>query len=74
MGADEAYLITDRKFAGADTLATSYVLSEAIKKIGNYDFVFAGPGYRWRHGASRPSNGREAEHSTGDVRRANSGD
>ncbi len=42
MGADEAYLISDRKFAGADTLATSYVLSEAIKKIGNYDFIFAG--------------------------------
>ena len=42
MGADAAYLITDRKFAGADTLATSYVLSEAIKKIGTYDFVFAG--------------------------------
>jgi electron transfer flavoprotein beta subunit len=42
MGADEAYLITDRKFAGADTLATSYVLSEAIKKIGDYDFIFAG--------------------------------
>lgn len=42
MGADEAYLITDRKFAGADTLATSYVLSEAIKKIGSFDFVFAG--------------------------------
>jgi electron transfer flavoprotein beta subunit len=42
MGADVAYLITDRKFAGADTLATSYVLSEAIKKIGDYDFVFAG--------------------------------
>jgi len=42
MGADEAYLISDRKFAGADTLATSYVLSEAIKKIGSYDFVFAG--------------------------------
>ena len=42
MGADEAYLITDRKFAGADTLATSYVLSEGIKKIGDYDFVFAG--------------------------------
>ena len=42
MGADEAYLISDRKFAGADTLATSYVLSEAIKKIGGYDFVFAG--------------------------------
>ncbi|OIO64989.1 MAG: electron transfer flavoprotein subunit beta [Candidatus Marinimicrobia bacterium CG1_02_48_14] len=42
MGADEAILISDRKFAGADTLATSYVLSEAIKKIGHYDFIFAG--------------------------------
>ncbi len=42
MGADEAYLISDRKFAGADTLATSYVLSEAIKKIGNFDIIFAG--------------------------------
>ncbi len=42
MGADEAVLISDRKFAGADTLATSYVLSEAIKKIGAYDFIFAG--------------------------------
>ncbi len=42
MGADEAYLITDRKFAGADTLATSYVLSEAIKKLGHYDLIFGG--------------------------------
>ncbi len=42
MGADEAVLISDRKFAGADTLATSYVLSEAIKKIGDYDLIFAG--------------------------------
>ena len=42
MGADDVYLISDRKFAGADTLATSYVLSEAIKKIGNFDFVFGG--------------------------------
>jgi electron transfer flavoprotein beta subunit len=42
MGADEAVLISDRKFAGADTLATSYVLSEAINKLGKYDFVFAG--------------------------------
>lgn len=42
MGADEVFLITDRKFAGADTLATSYVLSEAIKKIGKFDFIFAG--------------------------------
>lgn len=42
MGADKVYAISDRKFAGADTLATSYVLSEAIKQIGNFDFVFAG--------------------------------
>jgi electron transfer flavoprotein beta subunit len=42
MGADQVYLISDRKFAGADTLATSYVLSEAIKKIKKYDLIFAG--------------------------------
>ena len=35
-------LISDRKFAGADTLATSYVLSEAIKKDGTFDIIFAG--------------------------------
>lgn len=42
MGADKAYLISDRKFAGSDTLATSYVLSQAIKSLGEFDFVFAG--------------------------------
>ncbi|MBI5402930.1 MAG: electron transfer flavoprotein subunit beta/FixA family protein [Ignavibacteriae bacterium] len=42
MGADSVYCVTDRKFAGADTLATSYVLSEAIKKIGKFDIIFAG--------------------------------
>ncbi len=42
IGADEAYLISDRKFAGADTLATSYVLAKALEKLGNYDFIFAG--------------------------------
>lgn len=42
MGADAAYLISDRKFAGADTLATSYVLSKAVQKLAPYDFVFAG--------------------------------
>ncbi|MFL0246440.1 electron transfer flavoprotein subunit beta [Candidatus Clostridium stratigraminis] len=41
MGADEAILITDRAFAGADTLATSRALAEAIKKLP-YDIVFAG--------------------------------
>lgn len=42
MGADEAFLISDRKFAGADTLATSYVLADAIRTVGGYDIVFAG--------------------------------
>ena len=42
MGADKVYLVSDRKFGGADTLATSYVLSEAIKKIGNYNLILAG--------------------------------
>ncbi len=42
MGADRAILLSDKKFAAADTLATSYVLSLAIKKIGNFDLVFCG--------------------------------
>ncbi|MCK4869852.1 MAG: electron transfer flavoprotein subunit beta/FixA family protein [Gammaproteobacteria bacterium] len=42
MGADEVLLISDRKFAGADTLATSYVLTEAIKQLGDIDIVLAG--------------------------------
>jgi electron transfer flavoprotein beta subunit len=41
-GADEVILLSDRKFAGADTLATSYVLCQAIKKVGAYDLVFCG--------------------------------
>lgn len=41
-GADRGYLLTDRKFAGSDTLATSYALSKAIGKIKDYDVVFAG--------------------------------
>ncbi len=42
MGADKGILVSDRKFAGADTLATSYVLQEAIQYIGDYDLIFAG--------------------------------
>ena len=42
MGADGAVLVSDRAFAGADTLATSYVLSRAIKKIGKYDLILCG--------------------------------
>lgn len=41
MGADKAVLVTDRAFAGADTWATAYTLSQVIKKIP-YDIVFCG--------------------------------
>jgi len=41
MGADEAVLLTDRAFAGADTWATSYTLAKAIEKIGA-DIIFCG--------------------------------
>ncbi len=42
MGADEAILITDRVFGGADTLATSKTLAAAIKTLGEFDIIFAG--------------------------------
>ena len=41
-GTDRAILINDRRAAGSETLATSYILSRAVRKIGNYDFVFCG--------------------------------
>ena len=41
-GADGGYLLTDRAFAGADTLTTSYALATAIKKIGDYDIIIGG--------------------------------
>lgn len=41
-GADNGYMLTDRAFAGADTLATSYALSMAIRKIGDFDLIIGG--------------------------------
>lgn len=41
-GADKGYLLTDRKFAGSDTLATSYALSMAIRKMEPYALIIAG--------------------------------
>ena len=41
-GADETILLTDRAFAGADTLATSYALSCCAKKIGKFDLILCG--------------------------------
>jgi electron transfer flavoprotein beta subunit len=41
-GADKVLLLTDRRFAGADTLATSYTLKCAVEKLGKFDLVFCG--------------------------------
>lgn len=42
MGADDAILLSDRSFAGADTWATAYTLSCAVKKIKDYDLIIGG--------------------------------
>lgn len=41
-GADRAILLTDRRAAASDTLATSYILARAVQKLAPYDFVFCG--------------------------------
>jgi electron transfer flavoprotein beta subunit len=41
-GADRGILLTDRRAAASDTLATSYILAQAVRKVGRFDFVFAG--------------------------------
>ena len=41
-GADEVVLLSDKAFAGADTLATSYTLAQAIAKLGEFDLVLCG--------------------------------
>jgi electron transfer flavoprotein alpha/beta subunit len=42
MGADEAVLVSDRAFAGSDTLATSYTLAQTVRKIADYDLIICG--------------------------------
>lgn len=42
MGCDSAVLVSDRKFGGADTWATSYTLAQAVRKIGAFDLIVAG--------------------------------
>jgi electron transfer flavoprotein beta subunit len=42
MGVDEAILVSDRAFAGSDTWATSYTLSKALEKIGDYSVILFG--------------------------------
>ena len=42
MGVEEGFLITDRKFAGADVLATGYTLSMGIRAVGEFDLILCG--------------------------------
>lgn len=42
MGVDHGALISDRKFGGADVLATSHAISQGIKKLGNFDLILCG--------------------------------
>jgi len=42
MGVDEAILVSDRAFGGADTLATSYTLAQTIRTIGEFDLILCG--------------------------------
>jgi len=42
MGCDDAVLLSDKKFAGSDTWATSYTIAQAIKEMGDYDLIIAG--------------------------------
>lgn len=42
MGVDETFLLSDRRFAGSDTLATSYTLAKGVEKIGDADLIICG--------------------------------
>jgi electron transfer flavoprotein beta subunit len=42
MGGDHIYLLSDRAFAGADTLATTYTLAQGIRQMGGVDLIFCG--------------------------------
>ena len=69
MGADEAVLMSDRAFGGADTLATSRTLAAGIRKLGRYDLLICGKqaidGDTAQVG---PGNCRSARHSPGHLR------
>ena len=41
-GADDGFVLSDARFAGADTLATSYAISQVVKQLGKVDLIFGG--------------------------------
>ena len=69
-GADRVILLTDRKFAGADTLATSYALQCAVAEgRALRPRAVRPPGHRRRHRPGGPAAGREARHPADHLRR-----
>lgn len=42
LGADEGFLLSDKRFAGSDVLATSYTVAQGIKKLGSFDIILCG--------------------------------
>ena len=65
MGADRAIHLSDRKFAGADTLATSNAIAGALRML-EFDLS---SGYRRRHGPGRPADRRTPRSAAGDLPR-----
>ena len=67
LGADRAFLITDRAFGGSDTYATSYILASSIRHIGDYDLIICGMqamdrGYRSDRCQHERTSGNPAAH------------
>lgn len=66
-GADTGIVLTDRTLGGADTLATSYSLAQAVKKFGNYDIILGGRQAIDGDTAQVGPSCRETWHSPGDI-------
>ena len=64
MGADDAIILSDRKFAGADVLATSYALSQGITAIGDVDLIMWKADNRWRYRSGWASDRRAFRNPT----------
>ena len=71
-GADKVVLLTDRKFAGADTLATSVALQWRSRSSTASTCSVRPPGHRRRHRPGGPADGREARHPADHLRRVRS--
>ena len=69
MGADEGILISDRAVGGSDTWATSNAITAAIKKIGDFDLIFAGrQGHRRRYCSGRTADSGKDGTAAGYIR------